>query len=87
MKLDKWQARKCTVIDASPTQIESEGAHIIKWSLAKENGSETGIVSIGFVCCYYLTSNADTFPVLSTALGYNPPLLKYLSGKSGKQPR
>ena len=87
MKLDKRQARKCAVISASPTQIISEGANIIKPSLAKEDGSETGIVSIGLVCRYHsVTSNADTFPVLSTDLGYNPPVRKYLSGNSGKKP-
>jgi hypothetical protein len=64
MKLDKRQARKCAVIDLRPTQIKSEGAHIIKRSLAKEDGSETGIVSIGLVCRYhFVTSNAGTFPV------------------------
>jgi len=41
--LYKRQAERCAVIDANPTQIEREGAHIIKRSLAKENGSETGI--------------------------------------------
>ena len=85
MKLNKRQARKCAVINASPTQIKSEGAHIIKRSLAKEDGSETGIVSIGLVCRYHsVTSNADTFPVLPTDLGYNPPLRRYPSGQSGK---
>jgi hypothetical protein len=88
MKLNKRQARKCMVINASPTQIKSKGAHIIKRSLVKEDGSEMGIVSIGFICRYHsVTSNADTFPVLPATLGYNPPLCKYLSGKSGKQPR
>jgi hypothetical protein len=78
----------CAVINARPTEIKSEGAHIIKRSLAKEDGSETGIVSIGLVCCHHsVTSNADTFPVLPTDLGYNPPLRKYPSGQSGKQPR
>jgi hypothetical protein len=89
MKLDKRQARKCAVIDLRPNQIKSEGAHIIKRSLAKEDGSETGIVvSIGLVCRYhFVTSNADTFPVLPTALGYNPPLRKYLCGQSRRQHR
>ena len=90
MKLDKRQARECAVINARPTQIKSEGAHIIKRSLAKEDGLETGIVSIGLVCRYRsVTSlaNADTFPVLPTYLGYNPPVRKNLSGQSGKQPR
>jgi len=41
--LDKRQARKCAVIEADPTKIIVEGAHIIKRSLAKEDGSETGI--------------------------------------------
>ena len=88
MKLDKRQARECAVINARPTQIKSEGAHIIKLSLAKEDGSETGIVSIGLVCRYRsVTLNADTFPVLPTYLGYNPPVRRYLIGQSGKQPR
>jgi hypothetical protein len=88
MKLDKRQAGKCAIIDVSPNQIISEGAHIIKRSLAKEDGSETGIVSIGLVCRYHsVTSNADTLPVLPTDLGYNPPLRKYLSGQAGKQHR
>ena len=88
MKLEKRQASKCAVINASPDDIDSEGAHIIKRSLAKEDGSETGIVSIDLVCRYHsVTSNADTFPVLPGDLGYNPPLRKYLSGESGKQHR
>jgi hypothetical protein len=29
--------------------IETDAAHIIKWSLAKEDGSETGIASIGLM--------------------------------------
>jgi len=32
----------------SPTKIKSEGARIIKRSLAKEDGSETGIVGYWF---------------------------------------
>ena len=64
MQLDKRQAGKCAVIKAEPDEIISEGAHIIKRSLAKEDGSETGMVSIGLVCRYHsVTSNADTsFP-------------------------
>ena len=58
MKLDKRQARKCTVINASPTQIISEGAHTIKRCLAKEDGSETGIVSIDLVCRYHSVTRA-----------------------------
>ena len=88
MKLDERQAEECAVIIASPTQIKREGAHIIKRSLAKEDGSETGMVSIGLVRRYRsVTSNAGTFPALPTDLGYNPPVRKYLSGRSGKQPR
>ena len=88
MKLDKRQASKCAVIDVRPSQIDREGAHIIKRSLAKEDGSETGIVSIDLVCRYHsVTSNADTFPVLFGDLGYNPPIRKYLNGQSGKQHR
>ena len=80
MQLDKRQARKCAVIKVEPNQIISEGVHIIKRSLAKEDGSETGIVSIGLVCRYHsVTSNADT----PNDLGYNPPVRKYLSGRSG----
>ena len=54
MQLDKRQAGKCVVIKAEPDEIISEGAHIIKRSLAKEDGSETGIVpvSIGLLCRY-----------------------------------
>lgn len=62
-------------MDAAPTDIESEGAHIIKRSLAKEDGSVTGIVSISPICRYhFMTSNPDTFPVCLSDLGYNPPL-------------
>ena len=49
MQLIKRQAGKCAVIEAEPNEIESEGAHIIKRSLAKEDGSETKTVSIGLV--------------------------------------
>ena len=90
MKLDKRQANKCAVIDVIPSDIICEEVHIIKRSLAKDDGSETGIVSIGLVCRYHsVTSYAvsDTFPVLPIDLGYNPPVCKYLSGQSGKQPR
>ena len=65
MQLDQWQAKKCTIIEVESNQIKYEGAHIIrvKRSLAKEDGSETGIVSIGLVCRYNsVTSNADTPP-------------------------
>ena len=82
MQLDQWQAKKCTIIEVESNQIKYEGAHIIrvKRSLAKEDGSETGIVSIGLVCRYHsVTSNADT----PNDLGYNPPVRKYLSGRSG----
>ena len=88
MKLDKRQASECAIIDARPDEIKSEGAHIIKRSLVKEDGSETGIVSIDLVCRYHsVTSIAGTFPVLLGDLGYNPPVRKYLSGQSGKQHR
>ena len=81
MQLDKRQAGKCAVIKAEPDEIISEGAHIIKRSLAKEDGSETGMVSIGLVCRYHsVTSNADTFHDSLRDLGYNPPVRKYLSG-------
>ena len=87
MQLEKRQAKRCAVIEADPNKIKSEGAHIIKRSLAKEDGSETGIVSIGLVCRYHsVTSNADGF-VSRMDLGYNPPVCKYLSARSGKQDR
>ena len=88
MQLDQRQAKKCAVIEVEPNEFKGEGAHIIKRSLAKEDGSETGMVSIGLVRRYRsVTSNAGTFPALPTDLGYNPPVRKYLSGRSGKQPR
>ena len=88
MKLNKRQANKCAVIDLNPGRIMCEGAHIIKRSLAKDDDPEAGIVSIGLVCRYHsVTSYAfsDTFPDLP--MGYNPPVCRYLSGQSGKQPR
>ena len=45
MQLDQRQAKKCAVIEVEPSEFAGEGAHIIKRSLAKEDGSETGMVS------------------------------------------
>ena len=90
MKLNKRQANKCAVIDLNPGRIMCEGAHIIKRSLAKDDDPKAGIVSIGLVCRYHSVTScavSDTFPVLPIDLGYNPPVCKYLSGQSGKQPR
>ena len=88
MKINKRQAGKCAVIKGIPAEIKSEAAHIIKQSLAKEDGLKAGIVSIDLVCRYHsVTSNADTISVSRTNLEYNPPLHKYPSGQSGKQPR
>ena len=49
----KLEAEKCAVVNASPTDIEIKGAHIIKRSLAKEDGLEAGIVGIGLFCRYH----------------------------------
>ena len=64
MQLDQRQAKKCAVIEVEPNEFKGEGAHIIKRSLAKEDGSETGIVSIGLVC-HSVTSmqkHSQSFP-------------------------
>ena len=64
MQLDQRQAKKCAVIEVEPNEFEGEEAHIIKRSLAKEGGSETGIVSIGLVC-HSVTSmqkHSQSFP-------------------------
>jgi hypothetical protein len=43
------QGKECAVIDARPGKVKLIGAHIIRRSIAKADGSAAGIVSAVFL--------------------------------------